>query len=289
MPLALLRSRSLLTAGTTLFQKALDGLDDAALAHPTDLPGWTRAHVVAHAAANAESLVNLATWARTGVETPMCASAEQRDAEIEAGAQLSPLGLRDWFTTSATALDTALGSLTSEQWTSLVRTAQRRTVPASEVPWMRTREVMVHAVDLDGGVEFDDLPAEFLVELLYDATAKRTATGTGPALVLITTDGAGPGDAWSVPGSGAVTRVRGPSPSSRPTRPAVVTGTSWLTPEQSRPCPAGSDDRTSSPPPPATRQATRHDGQQPSSSPTSLMRGAPEGSAWRRPRGGTSE
>ena len=50
------------------------------------LPGWSRGHVLAHIAGNADSLVNLLTWAATGVEHPQYASQEARDAAIEAGA-----------------------------------------------------------------------------------------------------------------------------------------------------------------------------------------------------------
>jgi maleylpyruvate isomerase len=212
----LLWSRDLVAAGTALFQRALDGLDDASFAEPTALAGWTRAHVVAHVAANAEALVNLATWARTDVETPMYASPEQRGADIEKGALLAPARLREWFSDSAAALDTALGALDGAGWTRLVRTAQGRTVPATEVPWMRTREVMVHAVDLDGGVGFDDLPTDFLLEVLHDVAAKRSRSADGPAVVLVSTDptdsvdGTPRSTAWPVAGAGEAVHVRGP-------------------------------------------------------------------------------
>ena len=216
MSSTLLWSRDLVTVGTTLFQRALDHLDDAAFAEPTALEGWTRAHVVAHVAANAEALVNLATWARTGVETPMYASPEQRGSDIENGAQLPAGQLRTWFSDSVAGLDEALGALDGHAWTQLVRTAQGRTVPATEVPWMRTREVMVHAVDLDGGVGFDDLPTDFLVEVLHDAAAKRSRGADGPAVVLVSTDATDTADgtprstAWPVVGVGDAVQVRGP-------------------------------------------------------------------------------
>ncbi len=218
MSSTLLSSRDLVTAGTALFRRALDTVDDAALAEPTALAGWTRAHVVAHVAANADALVNLATWARTGVETPMYASPEQRDSAIAQGARLAPASLREWFSESAAGLDGALDALEAESWTRLVRTAQGRTVPAAEVPWMRTREVMVHAVDLDGGVGFDDLPKDFLVEVLHDAAAKRSRSADGPALVLVSTnpthaaDGTPHSTAWPVVGLGDAVTVRGPLP-----------------------------------------------------------------------------
>jgi maleylpyruvate isomerase len=216
MASTLLSSRDLVRAGTELFGRALGGLDDAALTEPTALPGWTRAHVVAHVAANADALVNLATWARTGVETPMYASPEQRESDIAQGALLPPARLREWFSESAARLAAALGALDGESWTRLVRTAQGRTVPASEVPWMRTREVMVHAVDLDGGVGFDDLPTDFLLEVLHDAAAKRSRGADGPAVILVSTDPTDAADgtprsaAWPVVGSGEAVQVRGP-------------------------------------------------------------------------------
>jgi maleylpyruvate isomerase len=54
-----------------------------------------------------------------------------------------------------------------------VRTAQGRTVPATETPWMRAREVCVHAVDLDAGLTFADLPDDFNRALREDIRAKR--------------------------------------------------------------------------------------------------------------------
>ncbi|MCR8526173.1 maleylpyruvate isomerase N-terminal domain-containing protein, partial [Escherichia coli] len=54
----------------------LDQLSDDALEEPSRLPDWSRAHVVAHLARNADALGNLLTWARTGVETPMYPSRE---------------------------------------------------------------------------------------------------------------------------------------------------------------------------------------------------------------------
>jgi maleylpyruvate isomerase len=61
---------------------ALGRLTDEEFGGPSLLPGWTRAHVLAHLAGNADAQVNFLTWARTGVETPPYASDEARDQEI---------------------------------------------------------------------------------------------------------------------------------------------------------------------------------------------------------------
>ncbi|NVI88102.1 maleylpyruvate isomerase family mycothiol-dependent enzyme [Actinomadura sp. BRA 177] len=159
--------------GTKLFLDASDGLTEAEYEAPSLLPGWTRKHLVAHVAANAEALGNLLHWAATGEETPMYASPEERAAGIERGPQMSAAELTAWVNRSATALRTAMDELTDGQWQTEVVTAQGRTVPATEVPWMRSREVLVHAVDLGLGVTFADLPGDFLQALITDITAKR--------------------------------------------------------------------------------------------------------------------
>ncbi|MFI6736212.1 maleylpyruvate isomerase N-terminal domain-containing protein, partial [Nonomuraea sp. NPDC050451] len=48
------------------------------------MPGWTRGHVLAHVAQNADSHVNLLTWAKTDVKVSQYASYEARSAAIEA-------------------------------------------------------------------------------------------------------------------------------------------------------------------------------------------------------------
>src|ERR1041384_868904 len=72
---------------TDLLTEAVADLDEQNGKAPTALPGWTRAHVLSHLARNADALVNLLTWARTGIEHPMYASKADRDADIEEGAQ----------------------------------------------------------------------------------------------------------------------------------------------------------------------------------------------------------
>lgn len=168
--------------GTRLFLDALSRVGDDRFAAPTSLPGWTTAHVVAHVHFNAEALRRLVSWAATGVENRMYASAGQRAAEIEDGASWAPARLRDLVAGSAWALIEDLAALRGQAWDAQVVTAQGRTIPAGQIPWLRAREVMVHAVDLDAGLTFADLPADFTAELLADVVRKRAAAGEGPAL-----------------------------------------------------------------------------------------------------------
>jgi maleylpyruvate isomerase len=154
--------------GTALCRSALADLEA-----PSLLPGWSRRHVAAHLCLNAEALGNLVHWARTGEERPMYPSAEARNADIEAGTSRSADELRSWFEESAAGLDAAMGSLTDEQWQTPVRTAQGAPIPATRIPWMRSREVMIHAVDLGTGITFADLPTDFLEALCEDIRTQR--------------------------------------------------------------------------------------------------------------------
>ncbi|WP_328869574.1 maleylpyruvate isomerase family mycothiol-dependent enzyme [Streptomyces sp. NBC_00287] len=194
--------------GTELFLKAADLDGDSAL------PGWSRRHVVAHVAANADALGNLVHWAATGEPTPMYSSPEERAAGIEKGARLPEAELLAWLRQSADSLATGMDDLTDGQWRAEVVTAQGRTVQAAELPWMRAREVCVHAVDLANGVSFADLPADFLTALCDDVVAKRAAA-PGPAVSL-----RAPGAAWELPGNGEAALVTG----ELPTLAAYLTG-----------------------------------------------------------------
>ena len=184
---------------TPVFLNAVDSLSDASFTEPTALPGWTRAHVIAHVHSNAEALRRLVGWARTGDESRMYASPAQRSEEIETGSRLNPGKLRALVHESAAALADDLAGLTIAQLESTVITAQGRSIAAAEIPWLRCREVGVHAVDLDAGVTFADLPDEFLAALVQDVIVKRTANGELPAIAAWLTGRTrsdGPTGAW---------------------------------------------------------------------------------------------
>lgn len=174
--------RAWMDQGTKLFLSTVEGLGDAELLVPTGLRGWTRRHVIAHVHYNAEALRRLVSWAATGVESPMYASPEQRAREIEEGTLLPAARLRELVARSAAGLAEDLDRLTDNAWRAEVVTAQGRRIPATEIPWLRAREVAVHTIDLGAGVGFTDLTDELVEALLVDVVAKRARTGDGPAL-----------------------------------------------------------------------------------------------------------
>lgn len=159
--------------GRRLVAAEIADLDDATMTRPSLVPGWTRKHVVGHLAFNAEALGNLVRWAATGAETPMYASPAQRGHDIARAGSFTAAELVERFDRSATELEQAMDQLTCAQWDAQVVTAQGRTVPATELPWLRAREVCVHAADLGLGVGFAELPPDFLQALREDILATR--------------------------------------------------------------------------------------------------------------------
>ncbi|MFE3203372.1 maleylpyruvate isomerase family mycothiol-dependent enzyme [Embleya sp. NPDC059237] len=194
--------------GTARFLDACAAFDEAAFDARTPLPGWTRRHLVAHVAANADALGNLVRWAATGEPTPMYASADERRAGIERGAMMTGAELTAWATRSAAALAVGLDALTAEQRAHDVVTAQGRVLPAGEIPWLRAREVCVHAVDLAAGVGFDAFPADFLERLAAEAVDRHGARTT--AAVTLTAGDLDPARTWRLAGAGEPTSIRAP-------------------------------------------------------------------------------
>jgi maleylpyruvate isomerase len=176
-------------AGGAAFQAAArDAAGRGGLTLPSGLPGWTRAYVVAHVARNADALVNLLTWARTGVPTPMYASLDARAAQIEADSRRPDGELLDDLAAAGARFDSAAAAITGDAWLAPVQTANGKTIPAAAVPRLRTRETWVHAVDLGAAVTLADVPQPVTELLLDDAVDGFAARPDVPAIVLRPTD-----------------------------------------------------------------------------------------------------
>ena len=146
--------------------------DDAAVREPSLLPGWTRGHVLSHVARNADAVVRLLTWAQTGVETPMYASPEARESEIEQGADRGARELVADVREASERFAAQAARLDGEQW--LAEISGRRGGPqaAAWLPWWRLEEILIHHVDL--GVHYS--PAhwpQYFTELELALIARR--------------------------------------------------------------------------------------------------------------------
>lgn len=176
-------ARAWMGAGEQAVAGAVAGLDDVAVGQPSALPDWTRGHVISHLARNADALNNLVTWARTGVPTPMYASPEARDADIEAGAGLGAKVLTADLARAASQFTVGLDALTPEQRETVVVTRGGLSRPVRDVAWMRVREVWLHLVDLDVGFGVAGLPEDVAVAVADDVLRTLAKRADSPPFV----------------------------------------------------------------------------------------------------------
>ncbi|WP_121746434.1 maleylpyruvate isomerase family mycothiol-dependent enzyme [Streptomyces sp. E2N166] len=145
---------------------AVGKLDNASVTESSRLPGWTRGHVLAHLARNADALVNVFEG------RPMYVSGEARDADIQRDAPRPLEAQIADVRESAARLQDAWA--VPGDWSRTVELRNGITDSASRVPFRRWVEVELHHVDLGIGYELEDLPAEF-TERETDFLAARFA------------------------------------------------------------------------------------------------------------------
>jgi maleylpyruvate isomerase len=160
--------------------RTVDALPDDEWAEPSLLPGWSRAHVVAHLALNAEALAGVLEAAVLDDDLPpMYPSAESRDLDIEATVAQPAGELRERLLASTTRFAEASRQLAQVTATAgadvLRRVAERHPggpgFPVGAVASMRLREVEVHHADLLTGYTSADwaLPlAVHVIEAMHD-------------------------------------------------------------------------------------------------------------------------
>lgn len=182
------------------------GWDDAMVAGPSALPGWTRAHLLTHLARNADGMRNLAHWASTGVRTPMYTSWDDRAAAIEAGSSRSADALRADLAASAAQLDTEMAELDAAALERTVTLGREETLtPGWVLPLQRVREVEIHHVDLLAGYAPADWSERFTRRTLDQLSPRILDRGDSPVRVLEADDGT----AWQLAEAGPA--LRGPS------------------------------------------------------------------------------
>ena len=145
-------------------QRLLDAariIPEADLRAPSLLPGWTRAHVLAHLARNADAIRNLLIGARSGQDRAAYASADARDAGIEQGAAMSARDLMADLADSSMALRTIARQLPDQAWQVQVRVLDSAPFPAAGLLTRRLVEVELHHCDLAVGYGPADWPAAF--------------------------------------------------------------------------------------------------------------------------------
>ncbi|MGP3927195.1 maleylpyruvate isomerase family mycothiol-dependent enzyme [Streptomyces sp. 8N616] len=173
---------------TARLLRSAEHLDNAAARGASLLPGWSRGHVISHMARNADGMVNLLSWARTGVETPMYPSAEHRAADIEAGSTRSAHELLRDLRASTEQLAQHIRTMPQRHWGHPVSLINGTRFAASQVLWHRLKEVEIHHCDLDIGYAPRDWDPAFCTKLLEEVVTFLRSRADVPALRLLVED-----------------------------------------------------------------------------------------------------
>ena len=157
--------------------RTVDGWHGDDWTAPSLLPGWTRAHVVAHLGLNAagmsRALRGLVGDENDEASRTMYDSDQQRDDDIAWLAARDPAEIRATLLAEITLLQEALEAVPEDQWDARIeRTPGGRTMRAGSFAGMRWRELEIHHADLDAGYSYADWTQAF-AEHLLDGMAKR--------------------------------------------------------------------------------------------------------------------
>jgi maleylpyruvate isomerase len=195
----------LLESATRRLIRTVDAVADFQFAEPSLLPGWSRGHVIAHLALNAEGLAAALEGVREQRAVPMYASPEARDGDIEELSGADPAVMRDRLLASTSAIHDAVEELPDELYAARIERTpgSDRRFTAGRVAEMRLREVEIHHADLDLAYTWAEWPSDFTVLLLDN----RSAVHEGPSFIANAVD---LGHTWSF-GDGGPT-VSGPGP-----------------------------------------------------------------------------
>lgn len=177
----------------------LAGRPGALQAHSL-LPGWSRAHVVAHLAGNARSHTRMLRGTEQDVVADQYPTgAEGRADEIDRLAADPPAAVAALHE-ACDELEATWRRLGPQQWHRSVRRLDEGAVPAVDLAWARWREVVVHGADLDAGYG----PGDWAPGVVERVLADRGDRLGGHGVVLV--DGGG---RRHVLGAEPCTEVRG--------------------------------------------------------------------------------
>lgn len=169
----------------------MENLTDNEVARPSLLPNWTVGHVLTHISRNADALRGLLEAALRGEEAAMYpGGAEQRRADIEAGAHRGAVGLSLDVRSSAAALEATFELMTPAAWSGS-GSAPFGPVLMDDVPMRRWRETVVHHADLGLEYSWADWPSDYvrtelrLLGILWNSRRPMGLTGLPPAALAV--------------------------------------------------------------------------------------------------------
>lgn len=183
---------ALATAGQRQLLERLDALlatGSLDVTAPSRLPEWTIGHVITHVANSGDGhlrMLDAAAAGHGGLQYP--GGREQRRSDINTGATRPAAVQVEALRATCAALVARWGSMPA--WTGR-GTAMIGDVAVADLPFMRTREVEIHHIDLGIGRTFADLPAAYLreelrrMEMLWAARQPMGRTALPPAALAV--------------------------------------------------------------------------------------------------------
>lgn len=169
--------------------RTVDSLTDEQWREPSVLPDWSRAHVVAHLALNAEGFARALDAIQDNDTLAIYDSNDARNAAIEKLATADPSQIRDRYFAATTRLRHTFGALTEDQWRQSVhRVPEAPAWSVEALPSFRRREVEVHHADLGTTHTALDWPSDFTASLLDLLTRNHAESELTPVFAIKATD-----------------------------------------------------------------------------------------------------
>ncbi len=197
--------RAAIEAGQERLRALLPALTDDGVREPSELPGWSRAHVLSHIEGVGLALARQARYGLRGeLIEPYDGGRPARDAAIEAGAVRGAAALGDAVRAALAEASAAWAAVGPGDWSRPVR-HRNGDLRSALLAWWR--ELEIHTADAGIGHGPRDWPQELCHHLL-DHMAPRVPAELH--LVVTATDGTlsrqyGSGDAPTVTVSGPLT------------------------------------------------------------------------------------
>lgn len=139
---------------------SLGSLTETLVREPSALPGWTRAHVLAHVAGNATTAAEMFEGYAQGADVSQYGgSLTRREVEIEDNATRSAAALVELVRGTGARCLAAYRAM--PDWDGTLRWQGGR-FPVTRGPVSRWREIEIHRIDLDLGYTPADWSAQFV-------------------------------------------------------------------------------------------------------------------------------
>ena len=192
------RHPSGLDSSAVSLNRTVDALSADELAEPSLLPGWTRAHVVAHLALNGYAMAGVVDGVGRGEDRWRCTSPTSSVTPTSGSSRRpTPRSCVTGCWRRPPPSPTRWRPCPRTHWDGVfTRTPGSAPWPAVTIVETRRRELEIHHVDLGASYTQQDWPDDFVLELLDVVTVDQA--GSGPFLVRATDLGRD----WTVGGEG---------------------------------------------------------------------------------------